>query len=398
MYNKDMVSPPDAFSLYSSDVFRSQATQCGATDFLELLGDANYPVEPRSLLACPQGVTDSPFVNTPTDGISPSVSVEEDVVGVDATYNTAASCVQRLAQLSARLYEHAGTVPSQSIFNDERTTGNVNSTNKGIGSDEYSVDETYHLTQSLIDLYPILTSTAIRNNLRRPTCLPINQQHISSSLTLEISGDISESGNAMTKDDQHRAQSVLSKCSAFDDASILLILSCHHRILDIWEKIFALMQTCIEHSAVSKSHDGQPVTVATLKIGSFVLSTAAVVPMHISLITRFASQLLNYVCELVGEVAAVPWIKDYNNEGVEISNEARQLHRQQQEAGVSPTHLACEAVMIRASKMVSQVDRLQSLIHQALGHDQDAESYDAAKVRSRKRREDVVSQGLASQY
>ena len=362
MYNKGVVSPPDAFSRYSPDIFRSQAAQYGATDFLELLGDADYPLEPRSLLACPRATTDLPFVNTPTEGISPSASDEEDVIGVDATLDTTASCVQRLAQLSARLYEHAETAPSQSIFNDERTIGNVKSNKNGIACNEYSVDETYHLTQSLIDLYPILIRTAIRNNLRRPPYLPINQQRVSSSPTLQISGDMYESGNAMTKEDQRRAQSALPHCPALDDASIFLILSCHHRILDIWERIFALMQTCIEHSVMPESHNGQPMTVGTLKIGSFVPSTAAAVPMHISLISGFANQLLNCVCELVGEVVEVPWTQDYENEGVELSNEARQRHRQRQEAGLSPTHLACKAVMVRASRMVNQVDRLQSLI------------------------------------
>ena len=345
----------DTFPPWSFNLHPSTAAQYGGYDGVERLAGGDPSFESRDLHAFSHGRTDLPSTSTCVRTNSPPAS-DEDVIGVNSIHSTTAVCVQQLAELSARLYDHAGTVPSHEVFKDatEGTPSNRTSNKNNVGSKDFCFDDTYQLTQNLVDLYPTVLNTTVYNKPHGPPWLPKHrQQHRPDSSPLQISHDMSWPGDAMTEDIQHQAQLALPQYPILDNASILLVLSCHHRLLDVWEAIFDLMQACIEHSTVPRNHDGQPMTIGTLKIGSFVPSTAAAVPMHMSLIGQFASQLFERICELISKVAAVvARTKEYGNE----------LVNKPDEVGVFATDLACKAVMARTSKMVHQVERLQCQI------------------------------------
>lgn len=125
------------------------------------------------------------------------------------------SCIRQLSELSIELFDHSLTVPPQSIHQLNPHPIDFDESPKSYSG--FKLDDTFHLSQKLIDIYPILFKTSTR---RKSTKLPKASYH--------WSGESSRN----TPDDPQVfidtfPSSTLRLAPPLDQASILLLLSCH---------------------------------------------------------------------------------------------------------------------------------------------------------------------------
>ena len=189
-------------------------------------------------------------------------SLSHDTIGMDAEHTLPAlpsnaptlthqtpdigDVVRKLATLNVELYQHNSTLPPTSSSRTDRTPsaeGRI-----------FAIDETFRLTQSLIDTLRILYPSVGQAN---PEFVP-------------------------------------------DQGTLLLIMSCSTRVFDIYEVIFAHMRGCIQHSLTPVTPDGNTIRLPPLRIGSFAPPTPSAIAMHMLLVIIMASQLFDHLQEVLG--------------------------------------------------------------------------------------------------
>jgi len=262
-------------------------------------------------------------------------------------------CIRKLSQLSADLFEHGHTIPPMSIY-EPPPVGNgdhgVPQENQG-GQDlsKYSVSETLRLTQSLIDIYPAFLNAFLPH--------PTSQSSNASSAW--SSGSMS---NTYFQNAQHTSTSSTASPhkrspQSLDHSSILLILSCHLRLLSIYEALFTHMQTCYDQRGVPKSPHEASLQVPLLKIGDFVPPPSAAIPMQMLLVVQFASQLFNYAADLAAEIREPESGTPQSDSSSESSSNDT----------LALTRAAAENVKARASNMAQELKAMRILMLQS-GH------------------------------
>jgi hypothetical protein len=196
-------------------------------------------------------------------------------LGENIEVESPSQCVKKLSQLSIELFEHSKTIPPQSIHdplapeNDDRFAAQNNHAN-------YAIEDTFRLTQAMIDLYPSFLT----------------------ALTGQETTGISGAGILCLD----KTRTLGSASESIDHASILLILSCHLRLIGIYEELFRHMQVCVDQRGKAKFPQQALLTAPQLRIGSYVPPPSTTVPMQMLLILQFASQLYNYASDLAAEI------------------------------------------------------------------------------------------------
>lgn len=169
--------------------------------------------------------------------------------------------VRQLAELNIGLYDHAATLPPKTT----KTTNSTNEASKKAPTKDgkpFAIDQTFHLTQTLINILSRLYPHT-RNHAPFPPKDNLPQSHP-------------------------------------DQGTILLILSCYNRVMDIYEVIFHHMQGCICHSITPTMADGQTITLPPVRIGSFAPSNTSAIAMQMMLIIMLASRLFDQLQDVVG--------------------------------------------------------------------------------------------------
>lgn len=177
--------------------------------------------------------------------------------------NKGSDLSQNLANLFVSLDNLTGTIPPMEVHDQHRSRGEK--------VPYFSLDHAFQLTEHLVEIYTFFVKTLTQINARASII-----SHADGSHDLRLSSDLI--GN-------------LTKPLSSDHATILLLLSCHHRLIDMWEYVF-------QHLA--------KVPIATIgehclkfNIGKFQSSST---PLEVIMIVEFASNLRDLVRELVTEV------------------------------------------------------------------------------------------------
>lgn len=157
-------------------------------------------------------------------------------------------CMQRLSDLSIRLYEHSTTLPSHQLSDGKDKL--QDSLAKAAYS-EFNLDETFHLTQNLIDVYATFT------------------------------------------DILKRQQGSISIPSGLDESSVLLISSCHLRLIKIYEELFPHMEVCIAQKSKTQSPQHSMAKISPSHLGGFQPSTSSNVSMQMMILVQLAKKLLD---------------------------------------------------------------------------------------------------------
>ena len=344
-----------------------------------LFGSLDQKLDQRTSLAysCARTNPSADTLTTVGDSASPCHKDEGEI-----TPNSAAFCIQQLAGLSVSLHAHAATIPppsSQSLPSQvcqskdaspvESGTAEVRSPNATpLDRDTqkrqgFEIDHTFRLTQTLIDIYPCFISTAIQ---RQP-----DQSHTHSNP--QNPQQVAESESLQSIDETNHPHVTPPRKSTIDQASILLLLSCHLRLIDIYESIFSHIQACMESSKRSACHAEQTMHAPELRIGSFAPSASAAIPMQVMLVIHLASQLLDRARELVHEVETGSSLRhrrrdaesvfaDDGDDGT-VSSGCQGSSGQEDDA----TGRMCKPIMNRATGMSQNINRFGPTLLQLAG-------------------------------
>lgn len=249
--------------------------------------------------------------------------------------------IRQLGDLSVCLYEHLAKIPPTSIHDQP---------NNELQDTGFSIDNTFKLTQDLIDIYPAFLDTFIRGGaISGESNAEPSQANTPLDFTMPDNIVCAESPN-------HLEKSVHSSIS-YDNSSILLLLSCHVRVIEIYDELFKHMRICMDRSVDCPSHRRQAkLKTPPVKIGTFTPPPSSAIPMQMMLLIQFASQLSDNSSELAAHLQVPQSLekfrgfdKDIDRDGV--TNEALML-----------SWSTAEKVKCRAELMSQQLSAARSEI------------------------------------
>ena len=247
--------------------------------------------------------------------------------------DSAKSLVRKLSQLNVDLSDHKATLPPMSVHDDLPPDLDVACPQ----SEEYVLEDTFRLTQNLIELYPGFLHLFVNCTPSSKSTTP-DSDFFSTGMS-ENDGGSSSSSTASSSATPSRTNEPL------DHASILLLISCHLRVIDIYETLFKHMDTCISQRGLVKNARQAALSAPTLMIGNYIPPPSSAVPMQMLLLVQFASQLYNYAIDLASEI---PCPKDDTSSG-ELSDPTLAL-----------TKAAAENVKDRAANMSQRLSHLRT--------------------------------------
>ena len=258
--------------------------------------------------------------------------------------SASAALTRQLAELSISLEEHTSLFPPLSIHrerSDQRT--NV---------PYFSLDQTFHLTQSLIDLYPQFVKVFVSRD-------SIDLQQPPSNGLNSLEASVGHASNCSPKDSDMTSDIAPIPWPQPNHASILLILSCHHRLIDMWQSIFSHISAMPAHTL------GQH--CLKFKVGSFVPSTtSSAVPMEIIMVVELATQLLGRIKEMVDRIEE--FVPNLARDGTTVENSPKAGNGERSEgkrpAEVDTTVVASKVVLDRAKTMVEEICRVRDVLQE----------------------------------
>jgi hypothetical protein len=251
-------------------------------------------------------------------------------------------CIRKLSQLNIDLFEHSNSLPPLSIY--DTPPEDIARDSAYVGAKDYSkyvVEDTFRLTQSLVDLYP----TFLNAFLPHPTA------NNSSDNSSWLQGGMS---NARFQASQYPVPRTASSSQASsrpppDHSSIFLILACHMRVIDLYEALFKHMKLCLKQQGFAKTP--QQVKVPQLTIGSYAPPPSAAVPMQMLLVVQFASQLFNYSTDLASALGGSEGVTPHSDSNCSAGDDA-----------FAATRAAVENVKSQTSSMSQEMSAMRVLL------------------------------------
>ncbi|KAG4433413.1 hypothetical protein IFR05_011099 [Cadophora sp. M221] len=199
------------------------------------------------------------------------------------------SLVRKLSQLNVDLSDHKTTLPPLSVHDILPPELDVVCPQ----NNEYVLEDTFRLTQSLIEIYPSFFHLFISPTPASQTTTPDSDW---------LGTDSFGSGGASSSSDSTSSSTPSNAKEPMDHASILLLISCHLRVIEIYDVLFKHMETCISQNGVAKTARQAALTAPTLSIGSYIPPPSSAVPMQMLLLVQFASQLYNFAVDMASEI------------------------------------------------------------------------------------------------
>jgi hypothetical protein len=190
-----------------------------------------------------------------------------------------ASLVRQLSELSIELYECSLKVPPLSMYGTPLTVEEMNKYSR------FSLEEAVILTQKTINLYPIFL-IALFGLRSKSTDNSSNMAHTR----------ISE----LSTNDSLADDFFATPGTASDYSAIHLMLSCHLRLISIWELMLQHMDSSLKqahgcfHGAYQPAQCGAP----TFKMGAYVPPARMAINMHLLVFSTHFKQLYDYADEL----------------------------------------------------------------------------------------------------
>lgn len=198
-------------------------------------------------------------------------------------------CIRQLSDLSHCLYEHSTTIPPTSIYDPVPDGQSYVDVMNARAQDyaNYKVDDTFQLTQELVDIYPSFINIFMRRKIPKA----FHSCHASAAFD-------SDNSDSRSGEPSGPISPSLSDPLALDHSSILLIISCHLRLIEIYGELFKHMKVCIEQKGVVCTTQQASFTAPTLRIGDYVPPATTSVPMQMLLLLHFATSLCDNAVEL----------------------------------------------------------------------------------------------------
>ncbi|KAH8801523.1 hypothetical protein F5884DRAFT_862217 [Xylogone sp. PMI_703] len=299
--------------------------------------DFNFPAVP-SFMQSPHPTSYS--ISNRSEGYISSAEGRQKSVSLESSSSSSTSpidsCIHQLSNLSINLYEHEATIPPQSIHESPMLDEEIYKLYP------YSVDETFRLTQTLVDIYPKFMSKFVKIKQPDPSrTLDISRQEFSGM----GSGFEKPTAKGLPDSQSHSH----SQKPPIDHSAILLILSCHLRLIEIYEQLFQHVEKCIIGG--SKCHsapEGVGASMPELRIGTYVPPQEAAVPMQMLLLIHLASQLNTHAGNLAKQITAE-----------QLSEGSKDRAFRNKQFTMQLSQLTAETVRARASHMQEELTQLR---------------------------------------
>jgi hypothetical protein len=295
------------------------------------------------------------------------------------------SITRQLAKFVATLAEHASTIPPMSIHDDQHICKSSTGADENESSDLYgrtprcikcygdgvfSIEETFQHTETMVNIYPRFITTIIQFEGPRqwwrmylpasPATspkAPAAQEQLSQNGHVSSSSGNSSVGNSPSNPDSTENHKATSR-PPLDHASIYLLLSCHNRLIDIWETVFGHLKVRTDKDFAAGRTTDIDGRCAKIKIGSYAPSAASTTSMYMTLIMELSERLLEQSKQLVAEVSSQNTERNGDDHaGFGVAETSQNIVRAQHEAMV----MACRATTDRASGMLEQICRIRQL-------------------------------------
>ena len=305
-----------------------------------------------------------PVVNRPTSwtrAVYPNNSKAENdntlsgSQGVSDPKLTLLSLTKQLAELSISLVEHTATIPPESIHQTGLLTRHPDTTSETAFDDSnvhsttlsspvlinnarkpvprFSMPHTFQLTQDLIDIYREFVDFITRSETFR-------------SITTSIFNT--------NKDTLGR-----SSAASRDDATVLILFSCHHRVIDMWHRIMGHILLIPVH--LLGKH------CAKFRIGSYVPSSSlTTMPLEMIMCSELATQLVDSIRELTDALITYSSLSKHPHCSVTSTDEELKsaCDDRSNEAVTTATNMAGHALLNRASGMFAHINHVRKTISQ----------------------------------
>jgi hypothetical protein len=193
---------------------------------------------------------------------------------------TPASLVRQLSELSVELYECSLTVPPLTIYGQTPLT--PEEVNKYSG---FMLEDVVILTQKTINLYPVfMTALFGSSNTSADNSSNIDHPRISELST-----------NASPEYESFAAPNI-----AVDYSAIHLMLSCHLRLISIWEQLLQHMASSLKqpHGCFHGASQALQCAPPTFRLGAYVPPGRLAINLHLMVFSAHFKQLYDYADEL----------------------------------------------------------------------------------------------------
>ena len=173
------------------------------------------------------------------------------------------SIIRELSNLNVKLYAHASSIPKPPNSATEPLSWK---------DKDFAMDQTFELSQSMI---------ALLNRLSPPRYM-------------ENSLNNSPKFGSLNPQSSHPLADPESPC--IDQASMLIILSCHMRLMETYDYIFRNMQACLDRSSIMAPEDY--VSLPSVSVGSFSFPPTSA--MQLTMVLHCASEILDQLRKVTG--------------------------------------------------------------------------------------------------
>jgi hypothetical protein len=211
------------------------------------------------------------------------------------------STIRDLANLNVALYESGVKLPCMPEAGVRSAHRPSNGQNRSKKVSQFAIDEILNLTTEFIDIMKALSMEYDMSGALSPNSqTPPNAEAVRSlvAYTQELS-------NA----DRRASTGQFRGFSHVDEATMLIVMSCHCRLIDTYVCIFKMMQDCIAFSKTPKIEENTVIILPRLQFGTYASPPlqvdahtsppASITWMYMLVITMLSSPLCDQVAEVM---------------------------------------------------------------------------------------------------
>jgi hypothetical protein len=234
----------------------------------------------------------------PLPGMSDSyLRIEDyDINGRLETPST--SAVQQLAILNVALFDCAKKLPSVEQGGNEA--------HRSRKATLFAIDELFRLTTNFTDILKIFSVLEYKTSTPSSSIDPERPEDRSEISLVSYREQVSDADQPVTRGPSKPPQRPFSHV---DEGTVLMIVSCHCRLAEIYLSLFQMMQACIEYSLAPRLGKDWAVILPQLQVGSLAAPSlrvdintplsSAKSSMYMVMITMFSSQLWEQLADVM---------------------------------------------------------------------------------------------------
>jgi hypothetical protein len=258
----------------------------------------------------------------PSPDIPEPRTTVEDHVNNDRLVTSPESAIRQLANINVALYECATKLPSMPEAGVDSVGIGTSKVRRSQKETEFVIDEIFRLTAEFIDVIKSLSGVECDTNTPSSSS-SVGPSSTPRTFSLFINRlKLSHTDQAAA---QTRKERLSLSFSHVDEATMLMVMSCHSLLTETYLSIFYMMQACIQYSVVPQMDKGWVVVLPRIQVGSHasppiqVDANSSLSPgttaMYMLMVAILSSQLC---AQLVDVMGAGRWDRSSGRGGEDI--------------------------------------------------------------------------------